>query len=88
MTETTSDFPIKRINQWGLKRNYGCPGDGINGIMGALNPSPVANGCCFQKFEAQRGTHSLSQTDLVAANRFIKILIAMRYMWRRCCKWQ
>src|SRR5438094_873834 len=37
MTETTSDFLIKRINEWGLKRIYGYPGDGINGIMGALD---------------------------------------------------
>ncbi|MFZ0917883.1 MAG: thiamine pyrophosphate-requiring protein [Candidatus Udaeobacter sp.] len=37
MTETTSDFLIKRINEWGLKRIYGYPGDGINGILGALD---------------------------------------------------
>src|SRR5216110_3920536 len=37
MTATTSDFLIKRINEWGLKRIYGYPGDGINGIMGALD---------------------------------------------------
>lgn len=28
---------IKRINEWGLKRIYGYPGDGINGIIGALD---------------------------------------------------
>ncbi len=37
MSETASDFLIKRINEWGLKRIYGYPGDGINGIMGALD---------------------------------------------------
>src|SRR5438552_10749474 len=37
MTETVSDFLIKRIGEWGLKRIYGYPGDGINGIMGALD---------------------------------------------------
>src|SRR5438552_9706028 len=37
MPETASDFLIKRINEWGLKRIYGYPGDGINGIMGALD---------------------------------------------------
>src|SRR6058998_2430746 len=36
-TQTTSDFLIRRINEWGLKRIYGYPGDGINGIMGALD---------------------------------------------------
>ena len=37
MTETVSDFLIKRITEWGLKRIYGYPGDGINGILGALD---------------------------------------------------
>src|SRR5947209_18007396 len=37
MAETASDFLIKRITQWGLKRIYGYPGDGINGIIGAID---------------------------------------------------
>src|SRR5881392_3253347 len=37
MTNTASDFLIRRINEWGLKRIYGYPGDGINGIIGALD---------------------------------------------------
>src|SRR3954468_9234680 len=36
MTNTASDFLIRRINEWGLKRIYGYPGDGINGIIGAI----------------------------------------------------
>ena len=36
-TKTVSDFLIKRINEWGLKRIYGYPGDGINGIIGAID---------------------------------------------------
>jgi pyruvate dehydrogenase (quinone) len=34
---TVSDFLIRRINEWGLKRIYGYPGDGINGIIGAID---------------------------------------------------
>jgi pyruvate dehydrogenase (quinone) len=34
---TTSDHLIKRIVEWGLKRIYGFPGDGINGIIGAID---------------------------------------------------
>ncbi|HEV8054444.1 MAG TPA: thiamine pyrophosphate-requiring protein, partial [Candidatus Limnocylindrales bacterium] len=30
------DFLIERLAQWGVERIYGYPGDGINGIMGAL----------------------------------------------------
>src|SRR5438045_8558486 len=37
MAETASDFLIKRITEWGLKRIYGYPGDGINGIIGAID---------------------------------------------------
>ena len=36
MTQTTSDFLIHRLQQWGVRRVYGYPGDGISGIMGAL----------------------------------------------------
>ncbi len=30
------DFLIQRLSDWGIRRIYGYPGDGINGIMGAL----------------------------------------------------
>ncbi len=36
MSDLVSDFLIKRITEWGLKRIYGFPGDGINGIIGAI----------------------------------------------------
>ena len=32
------DFLIERLSDWGVRRIYGYPGDGINGIMGALEP--------------------------------------------------
>ena len=36
MAKSISDFIITRLSAWGVKRIYGYPGDGINGIMGAL----------------------------------------------------
>ena len=36
MADTVSDFLLKRLSQWGIKRIYGYPGDGINGILGGL----------------------------------------------------
>src|SRR5919204_1482011 len=36
MSQTVGDFLLQRLSQWGVKRIYGYPGDGINGIMGAL----------------------------------------------------
>ena len=36
MKETVGDFLLKRLATWGVRRIYGYPGDGINGIMGAF----------------------------------------------------
>ncbi|WP_243689121.1 thiamine pyrophosphate-binding protein [Geotalea toluenoxydans] len=37
MAITTSDYLVQRLMDWGVRRVYGYPGDGINGVMGALN---------------------------------------------------
>jgi pyruvate dehydrogenase (quinone) len=34
--QKVSDFLLKRLSAWGIKRIFGYPGDGILGIMGAL----------------------------------------------------
>jgi pyruvate dehydrogenase (quinone) len=39
MARTVGDFLIERLQAWGVRFLYGYPGDGINGIMGALNRS-------------------------------------------------
>lgn len=36
MTTTVGDFIVERLYQWGVRRIYGYPGDGINGVFGAL----------------------------------------------------
>lgn len=36
MTTTVGDFLIERLYQWGVRRIFGYPGDGINGVFGAL----------------------------------------------------
>ncbi|QGH68309.1 thiamine pyrophosphate-requiring protein [Pseudactinotalea sp. HY158] len=36
MSQTAADFLCDRLIEWGVTRIYGYPGDGINGIMGAL----------------------------------------------------
>jgi len=33
---TTSDHLVRRLHEWGVRRVFGYPGDGINGLMGAL----------------------------------------------------
>lgn len=37
MADTTSDFLLERAYEWGVRLIYGFPGDGINGILGALD---------------------------------------------------
>jgi pyruvate dehydrogenase (quinone) len=37
MSETVGDFILKRLSAWGIRRIYGYPGDGINGLMGSLD---------------------------------------------------
>ncbi|MEO7313820.1 MAG: thiamine pyrophosphate-requiring protein [Ginsengibacter sp.] len=37
MSMQVSDFLIKRLLEWNINRIFGFPGDGINGIMGALD---------------------------------------------------
>jgi pyruvate dehydrogenase (quinone) len=37
MAETVSDFLLARLSAWDVDRIYGYPGDGINGIVGALD---------------------------------------------------
>ena len=37
MTTTVSDFLVERLSQWGVTRIFGYPGDGINGVFGALS---------------------------------------------------
>ncbi len=36
MTQLVSDFLLHRLSAWGVKRIFGYPGDGINGLLGAL----------------------------------------------------
>jgi pyruvate dehydrogenase (quinone) len=37
MAKTVADFLLERLSAWGVDRIYGYPGDGINGLLGALN---------------------------------------------------
>ena len=37
MSQTVGDFLVDRLHAWGVRRIFGYPGDGINGVFGALN---------------------------------------------------
>ncbi|MBV8970578.1 MAG: thiamine pyrophosphate-requiring protein, partial [Verrucomicrobia bacterium] len=50
MAENVSDYLIRRLSEWNVRRIYGFPGDGINGIIGALGRAGVdkKNGSALQ----------------------------------------
>jgi len=37
MSDNVADFLLHRLSAWGVRRIFGYPGDGINGVFGALN---------------------------------------------------
>ena len=37
MSQTVGDFLVERLHEWGVRHIFGYPGDGINGVFGALN---------------------------------------------------
>src|SRR5690242_3665355 len=39
MSQTVGDYLLERLGTWGVKRMYGYPGHGINGVMGAFERS-------------------------------------------------
>jgi len=44
MSQTVGDFLLDRFSSWGVKRIYGYPGDGINGVMRAFERSSNGQG--------------------------------------------
>lgn len=40
MSNTVGDFFVHRLYEWGVRRIFGYPGDGINGVLGALQRAP------------------------------------------------
>ncbi|MDN4051641.1 thiamine pyrophosphate-requiring protein [Massilia sp. YIM B02763] len=39
MSKTVGDFFVERLHDWGVRTIFGYPGDGINGVLGALDRS-------------------------------------------------
>ena len=53
MAELVGDFLLKRLREWGINRIYGYPGDGINGILGAVNRAdsdPSSSRCAMRRW--------------------------------------
>ena len=44
MSQKVGDYLLERLGTWGIKRIYGFPGDGINGLMGAFERAADRDG--------------------------------------------
>lgn len=44
MSQTVGDFVVERLHAWGVRKMFGYPGDGINGVIEALSRAD-GNGC-------------------------------------------
>ena len=40
MSMTVGDFIVERLHAWGVRKIFGYPGDGINGVFGAMGRAP------------------------------------------------
>ncbi|WP_174364126.1 thiamine pyrophosphate-requiring protein [uncultured Caballeronia sp.] len=40
MAQTVGDFIVARLHAWGVRKMFGYPGDGINGVFGAMRRAP------------------------------------------------
>ena len=61
MSATVGDFILQRLHEWGVRRIFGYPGDGINGLMGAL-------GRAADRFEYVRVRHEEMSAFMAGAH--------------------
>ena len=78
MAGTASDFLVGRLYDWGVRRIYGYPGDGINGVMGALNRSGKIDFIQAQHEEnaAFKGDPNLAGIVKQSANKWCSTLLS------------
>jgi pyruvate dehydrogenase (quinone) len=55
MSMTVGDFIVERLHAWGVRKIFGYPGDGINGILGAMNRAPEKLGFIQARHEEMAG---------------------------------
>lgn len=61
MTAKVGDSVLQRLSEGGIKRVFGYPGDGINGLMGAM-------GCAADRFDYIRVRHEEMAAFMVCAH--------------------
>lgn len=89
MSATVSDYVWRRLAEWGVDRVYGYPGDGINGMLGALNR--IAHDGDFMHFVQARHEEMAAFMACEATSasggrsRPPRRRISQRGRWRRPC---
>jgi len=53
------DFIVERLHAWGVRRIYGYPGDGINGVIGALQRAGS-----IEFIQSTSGSHAKNHSSL------------------------
>ena len=61
MADTVGDFILQRLSDWGVQRIFGYPGDGINGLMGAM-------GRASERFDYVRVRHEEMSAFMAGAH--------------------
>jgi pyruvate dehydrogenase (quinone) len=61
LAKTVADFMLSRFSEWGVTRLYGYPGDGINGILVALD-------CALDRFQFVQVRHEEEAAFMATAH--------------------
>lgn len=81
IAQTVGDFIVERLHEWGVRRMYGYPGDGINGLFGALNRADGK----IKFIQARHFMHTLFEGDpregSVIVNTAKQVMASGRYAW-------
>src|SRR5437763_356848 len=69
MANTVSDFFWERLSAWGVKRIFGYPGDGLNGLMDAVTSPPQKHGAILTGVGYEAPEVTPAKKDLERAAR-------------------
>lgn len=67
MAQTVGDFLVQRLQDWGAELVFGYPGDGINGVFGALSRAEKRFASFRRGYTAPRVVPQEAELDRAAA---------------------
>lgn len=69
LSKTASDYLVQRLYDWGIRRVFGYPGDGINGVMWMLgNDGLVTISKCWKTNASERAARKVDVRGLCTAD--------------------